>query len=353
MTRASDSAADELIRALSRAEKEIPEDLLHMSLAEIEKLWQDPAQRARIMKAFAPLAKAAAPAIQDVADFLQDIRAGAVWVGKALESVRQQLRAIGLKAQQAQTWVRRAPRVAAQYCQPYQRQIEALHEPNLPPLTPEEEWVFLLTASLVANRKERALGKRPPLEYVALIHGRLDLAAAILMHQRPELRAKARATNQLPGDWEDLDGEVFLVLREQVLPSLGRRVAAIELRYGRLALDELLSNQYLVASVIRAIGRRRHQVHRQVERETPLADLSGREEEKAADALDVLAVEQALGEYFAQSDRAELDRQILTAERAKVSMAQLSQQTGVPERTLRHRRRKLIEFCRSQLGLPE
>jgi hypothetical protein len=34
-------------------------------------------------------------------------------------------------------------------------------------------------------------------------------------------------------------------------------------------------------------------------------------------------------------------------------MARLSQQIGVPERTLRHRRQKLIEFCRSQLGLPE
>ena len=353
MTKAGDSPYDGLIRALSRAEKKIPKDLRHLSLAEIKKLWQDPAERPRIEKAFAPLVKAAAPAIQDTLDLLRQIHAGAVGVAQWVQRTQQQLLAARQKIQQAQAWVRRAPRLAAQYCQPYQRQIEALRESNLPPLTPEEEWTFLITASLIANRRERALGKRPPLEHVALIHERLDLAVAILMHQRPELRAKARTTNRLPDDWEDLDGEVFLALREQILPSVLRRAGKVTLSHGRLALDELLSNQYLVASVIRAIGRRRHRVHRHVERETPLADLSGREEEKATDALDVLAVEQALREYFAQSDRAKLDRQILAAARAKVSMARLSQQTGVPERTLRHRRRKLIEFCRSQLGLPE
>jgi hypothetical protein len=173
------------------------------------------------------------------------------------------------------------------------------------------------------------------------------------MQQRPELRAKASVTNRLPDDWEELDQEVFLALREQVLPRLSRRMDSLTLPNARAAMDELLSNQYLVTSVIRDIGRRRERMHRHVERETPLADLSEKEEEKATDTLDVLAVEQALCQYFAQSDRAELDRQILTAARAKVSVARLSQQTGVPERTLRHRRQKLLEFCRSQLGLPE
>ena len=59
MTKAGDSPCDELMRALSRAEKQIPADLQHLSLTEIKKRWQDPAERPRIEKAFAPLVKAA------------------------------------------------------------------------------------------------------------------------------------------------------------------------------------------------------------------------------------------------------------------------------------------------------
>jgi hypothetical protein len=343
----ADTGVDDLIEALKRLAHELPEDLRHLPVSKFKEAWADPAQRARLEHAFGPALRAAVPLVQDAGELMQSII-------RALQGAQRLTRTVREMAQQAHRWVRRAPRIAAQYCQPYQRQIEALYQPPLAPLTPGHEWEFLLTAGLVATPEERALGKRPPLEQVALLCGRLDLAAAVIYRQRPELLRAAEADEFCAQDREDLAGAVFLALQSQIMPSIGLRVATMTPAEARQALDDLLARQYLVASVLNAMKRRRRSTGGPRKRESSLSE---HEDDLAAaareDVIDVLGAEAAIAAYLEASDRPELDRQIAAARKARKSMAALSKEIKVPATTLNYRWRKLVRLCRLYLEIPE
>jgi hypothetical protein len=339
-----------LMRALSRLRRALPKDLRNQPLAELEKRWQDPADRARLEAALAPVAQAAGPVVQEVHEFFQEFQELLRQFGQGLGQLQQFLQRTQRQIAAVAGSVQRVPHLASHYCQPYQRRIADWH---LPPLSPAEEWQFLASSALLTSRNERARGLRPPLEQIALIHNRLDVAVAVLYEAHPELYTSARRKSRLPDEWEEVPGDVVMVLQEEVLPSIRRRLLPLTPAQARSELEELLSQQYLVAAVCRDIGRRRQAARLAAppEEELPEDPADAAVEVRQSEELDAVAVESVLAAYLAQSDRPDLDAQIVAAMGAGRPMARLAAEVGVPARTLTHRRRKLLRYCRRELGV--
>jgi len=355
----NDDAAErqfrEAIEAFRRFSDELPEDLRNLPIKELQRLWNDPEQCARLEPAVRRLAQAVAPAVREFAEVFAGMARGVQAAAKLFQQIREKVLALREGVVRAEEWGRRAPQLASQYCQPYQRQIAQLCERNLKPLTRSEEWSFMVMAAALSLPDERGLGRRPPLEYVALANGRLDLAVAVLVKERPDLLRLSKPMETLPREWEDLPGDVVVALREKVLPSLEKRLQEVTIPEAQRVLENWLSNQYLVASIRNSINRQRGRVRKQAALEAGPLREPGDTEAKVDETsvTDVLAMEHAVEEYLQQSDRPELDRQILDALKEGTSMAELGRRIDVPERTLRSRKERLFAFCRCRLGLPE
>lgn len=215
---------------------------------------------------------------------------------------------------------------------------------------------FMIMGILITPPEERALGYRPPLEWVTVACRRLGLATAILSTERPQL---VRWTKRVvpPQDLDDLPPEVFLTLCETVLPNIERRLGELTPEQSAEKLKGWMSDQYLVAAIrrnlVRSLKRRRARQEREVTGgEAGVAAAWDEIDEKSA-AIDRLALGAAVEEYLSQSKRPELDRAILEALREGRSMSNLARERKVPERTLRQRKTNLVDFCAQRLGLTE
>jgi len=357
---------------------DLPQDLRDLPLAELQRRWEDPQQRARMEPAASSAAQTAAPIItkwMDGADrFGKEVLAALdPWVqivrglnehlqraAQWMEALQQRLQRVFEFTERLGKVLAQAPELVAQYCRPYQRQIRDLHDPNFPPLGPGEVMHFALVGIVLESPEEARLGRQPPLEEVAVACNRIDLAAAILIATRPHLARWAKPA--VPrSKWDDLPVDVFLTLREEVLPNIEKRAGNLSLAQMRHKLKDWMSDQYLVAAIkgniVRSYQRARKQrrvcevylcdhdaAKSQWDRDAERQGLESR-------ALDVALAKAAVREYLRQSKRPEVDRQIVAAIEHEQSMRELGQRTGVPERTLRYRHDRLIIACRQSLGL--
>jgi len=381
-----------LMSALRQFFADCPEGLGHLTLRKFAQAWTDPQQRARMEPAETRLSQTVAPIIEKwrkgVDERRRAIRAvfepwlkAERWLTQHGEQIRstierwerawretlqpfeqalERMRALG---ERLAPLVQQVPQLAAEYCRPYQQQIRELHSPNFPLLNPDEVMHFALVGIMVGSPEETRLRRPPPLEEVALACNRIDLAAAVISQERPCLAERAKRA--VP-EWnpDDLPLDVFFMLYETVLPNFARRLENLTLEEGRRKVKGWMSDQYLTAAIKKNIRRslerqrNKKQASEVVVGEADLeqAGAAGAQElavavvlEQACDAIDIAAVNAAIRQYLGQSKRPEVDRQIVAATKRGQSMRKLSQRIGVPERTLRYRRKRLITACRQSL----
>jgi len=374
-----------VIEAFPQSVRDLPDDLRHLPLREFIRRCADPAERARIEPAAQRFGETVAPIVdrwrkgaeewgRGIRSLLEPWLQPAFWLiqvdaqirstierwNRALREMMQpfeqaleRMRALG---DSVRSIVEQVPQVAAEYCRPYQRQIARLRDANVRPLSPEDELRFMVMGVLITPPEEPALGYRPPLDWVAVVCRRFDLATAVLSIDRPQLvRWTKRAVPAQ--DLDDLPPEVFLTLCETVLPYIERHLGELMPQQFAEKLKGWMSDQYLAAAikqnVIRGLVRQRGRRKREVgAAEAEMALIMDETSEKSA-AIDRLALAAAVAEYLGQSKRPELDQQIVEGLKEGRSIPDLAPQLGTPERTLRQRRKNLVDFCARRLGLTE
>jgi hypothetical protein len=364
MAEKMDDDVSTVMEAYRQYVHDLPDDLSHLPLSEFGRRRADPAERARIEPAARRFAETVAPIVEKWRRAADGIRQAILApferfeqaISSVIEPVQKVLQRPRVLGERLQEIGRLAPQVAAEYCRPYQRQIAQLREPNIRPLSRDDMMEFMIMGILITPPEERALGYRPPLEWVTVACRRLGLATAILSTERPQL---VRWTKRVvpPQDLDDLPPEVFLTLCETVLPNIERRLGELTPEQSAEKLKGWMSDQYLVAAIrrnlVRSLKRRRARQEREVTGgEAGVAAAWDEIDEKSA-AIDRLALGAAVEEYLSQSKRPELDRAILEALREGRSMSNLARERKVPERTLRQRKTNLVDFCAQRLGLTE
>lgn len=248
---------------------------------------------------------------------------------------------------------------APSYCAPYGRELARL---GLPPLTREEQHEFILIAVLLGGREAQELGQRVPLVEVALAAGRHDIAAATVM-KRGLTQA---AVHQLEYDSGRQQGELltdaYLDLREEILPSIERRLSRIPMwdvrRIARPILQQAVRDAYLLKSIRRALVRR-------LEREARNAEEAPWDEE-AEQKLDQLKqrlagggpeldwdIERATGSFLERPRASKLDRKLVAEFRRgpDSSAREIALRIGEPVRTVQDHWTKLVKHVREQLNM--
>jgi len=377
----SDDPHDDLERLLAAFNEfclDLPQDLRDLSVAEFRRRWEDPQERARMEPAINRAAQTAGPIITKLMEGANRFRKQVLaaldpWaqfmsrLGEHFLRAQRRLEAIQPRVQQVFEVAKRLGKAlaqvsafAAEYGQLYHRQIRGLHDPSFPPLSRDEMMNFALVAIMLRSPEEARLRRPPPLEEVALACNRIDLAAAILIATRPQLTRWARQAVPY-AKWEDLPLDVFLTLSEEVLPNIEKRMGCLSMAQARRKLKDWMSDQYLAAAIKgnldRALQRERARKKRRV-REVYLCDHEAAKSQGDRDAerqslesraQDIALLNTTVRKYLRQSKRPEVDRQIVAATKRGQSMRKLSQRIGVPERTLRYRRKRLITACRQSL----
>jgi len=277
-------------------------------------------------------------------------------MSSVIRPLKQAFRRAQAWGEKLQAMAQVARQVAAEYCRPYQRQIGQLRDANIRPLDRTDEMRFTVIGVLITPPEESALGYRPPLEWVAVMCRRFDLASAILSAERPQLLRWSKRVVSAQ-DLDDLSPEVYLTLCEEVLPSIGRRAGDLTYPEGTEKLKGWMSDWYLATAIKHNVLRRFEQQRTWRRRETTLDEArvtAGIEElAQRAAAIDRMVARDAVEEYLRQSKRPELDRAIMDALGEGRSMRSLAAELGVPERTLQQRRKSLVEFCARRLGFDE
>lgn len=258
-------------------------------------------------------------------------------------------------------------RLASVYCDAYQLEIAGL---GLRPLSEKEQLDFMLFGSMLAEPDELRLGRRPALLQVSVAGQRPDIALAVLLRQGLDRRALRSLEVADSETREELVGQATLALGEEILPALERRVNGLGL--GGMAqlkplLVEVTKDAYLVLAIRRELIRylEKEELHREreeaqepavVEDELLCAPEQKRrlhdwviEQERR---LNHWAVEQAIARFLKRPRAKQIDAQILAAIRddSERSSASIARELGVPETTVRYRRRLLMEFLSKDLG---
>jgi hypothetical protein len=247
-------------------------------------------------------------------------------------------------------------RVANAYCDAYQLEIAEL---GLGPLSKEEQLSFMVFGSMLAGPGELGLGRRPALLQVAVAGQRPDLALAVLLRQgldRSALRSLSVADSETR---EELVGQATLALGEEILPGLERRVNGLGLG-GMARLKPLLAEVTKDACLVVAIRRElirylgKEELHREREEAQEPAVLEDEllcapEQERR---LNHRAVEQAIGRFLKRPRAKQIDARIVAAigQNLERTSASIARELGVPETTVRYRRRLLMEFLSKDLG---
>jgi len=247
-------------------------------------------------------------------------------------------------------------RVASVYCDAYRLEIADL---GLRPLSKEEQLAFMVFGSMLAEPDELRLGRRPPLLQVSVAGQRPDIALAVLLRQgldRGALRSLEVADSETR---EELVGQATLALGEEILPALQRRVN--ELGLGGMAqlkplLVEVTKDAYLVVAIRRELIRylKKEELHREREEAQEPAVLEDEipcapEQERL---LNHWVIEQSITRFLSRPRAKHIDAQILEAIRddSERSSASIARELGVPETTIRYRRRLLMEFLSKDRG---
>ena len=343
---------DAFLRALTDFPDWLPEDLRHLTLAELRRKWEDPEQRARLLLALEKLARAAQPVVDDAAATVRAMRADLAQVFGMVQRVREWVRQTAATISRAQRFLDVVPRFAVSYCEPWRQQIRQLHGGAFPALTSQEQQRFMLTGLAISLQREEERYLRPPLEWVSLVAGRVDIAVALLTERFPDLPNRLRDLKEPDQDQLDLQADVLLQLGDQILPDIVSRLKGISTPEACRLLELRLTEQYLATALRHdAIDKKR------------LRQTRDRVEGVSLDAVDevlsepgwmpqeeAIAVREVVNEYLRQSDRPELDGRIVDGIQEEIPSTQLEAQTGVPARTLRDRRRRFVEWCRNRLG---
>ncbi len=247
---------------------------------------------------------------------------------------------------------------APSYCLPYDRELARL---GMKPLTVEEQRDLMVFAVLLQDRKEVRLGRRLPLAEIALVAGRADITAALVM----ERAATQRAIRWVERSNEQEEGELisaaYVELHQHILPSIGRRLDGVALRDGRRILQpklkQVVRDAYLVKSIRRALVRR---LNREAQRKAKEKEWDDEAQQCLAQMRHGMAkgdrdrswdIEQAMASFLERPRASELDRRLVAALRRlpKAPAAEIARRLGEPVRTVQHHYRKLIDYLRKQL----
>ena len=344
---------DAFLRALTDFPDWIPEDLRHLTLAELRRKWEDPEQRARLQPALEKLARAAQPVVADTVADVRGMRADLAQVFGTVRRVREGMRQTVAAISRIPRFMEAVPRFALNYCEPWQQQIRQLHGGAVPVLTSQQQLRFMLMGLAISLQREEERYLRPPLECVSLMVGRVDIPLAILNERFPDLPNRLRDLKEPDQDQLDLQSDVLLQLGDKILPDIASRLTKDMSAPEVCRLLELrLTEQYLAAALRHdAIDRKRAQRTRDRVEGVRLDALDEVPAEPAwMPQEEAIAVRAAVDEYLRQSDRPEVDGRIVDGIQEEIPSTQLEAQTGVPARTLRDRRHRLLEWCRNRLG---
>lgn len=339
------------LQALRRFSDSLPEEFRHLTLAEAKQAWQDSEAREKLRPAIEELIRSARPFLEEAGAAL---RAAAAVQARVLQAIRRWQEWVqGLTEAIAgiQRLAAAIPHLAADYCRPWQEQIRQLHGGAVPPLSPEEQRTFMLMGLAMSAWLKQG-HPHPPLEWVALGVGRVDIALGVLSERFPDLPKRLLDFREPGQHYQDLQADVLVLLGDRILPGIADRAGELPMPAACEALTNLLTQEYLGAALRRdALDRKRaERRQRRVEGEglagvaETLPDPSWMASEEAA------AMRAVVDEYLAASDRPQVDRRIVTAIREGTSMDQLGREVGVSGRTLRSRRERLIQWCREQLS---
>jgi len=247
---------------------------------------------------------------------------------------------------------------APSYCLPYDRELARL---GMKPLTAEEQRDLLVFAVLLQDRKEVRLGHRLPLAEIALVAGRADITAALVMERAAIQRAIHWVERSNEQEESELISAAYVELHQHILPSIGRRLDGVALRDGRRILQsklkQVVRDAYLVKSIRRALVRRLEQEAQCKEREGEWDDeaqqgIAQMRQDLANSARDRnWYIERALASFLARPRASDLDRKLVAALRRSPdsSARAIAQQIGKPVRTVQYHYRKLVAYVRKQL----
>jgi len=342
---------DAFMRALEEFPEWMPEDLRNLTLAELRRKWDDPEQRARLLPAVEKLARSAQPVISDTAAEFRAMRAGLAQAFAMVLRVRDWVSRTAAAISRGPEFLRAVPRFAANYCNTWQREISTLHGGAVPALTSQEELRFMLMGLAISLQREEERYQLPLLEWVSLLVGRMDIPLAIVSEQFPDLAKRLRDFKTPEQDQMDLETDVLLLLGDRILPDIASRVKDIPAPEACRLLELRLTERYLATALRHDIidEIRARQTRDRVEG-VSLETLDGVSSDSACMSREeAVAVGEVVDEYLLQSDRPEVDRIIVEGIREETPSGELSARAGIPARTLRDRRQRLLEWCRNRL----
>ena len=257
------------------------------------------------------------------------------------------------KRQLARAIERLAPsdEVLAEYCRPYEREIEKV---GLPPLSDEERSHFYLVGWLLDPRDWR-LGARPPLLPLALAADRVDVATADVVRRGLHRRVAAGLADVGVQDRDDLEGEAVLGLHAQTLPYLAKKVKRVPVEFLQQYVDKVTRDSYLMASIARnlrqvlktdRLEREREELHR-----VKLASAGA-----VPHIPDIrewgLAIKEAAKSFAARPDATELDRKMVRVFLREPSLraSAIAREIGAPTRTVQSRYGKMRKYIKQRFS---
>ena len=196
---------------------------------------------------------------------------------------------------------------------------------------------------------------------VALAAGRHDIAAAIVMKRELTQAAIHRLERDNVRQKGDLLADAYLKLREEILPSVERRVSRIPMGHVRRIagpiLKQVVRDAYMLRSIKRALVPRLQREARNAG-EAPWDEgaqqkldelkqrLAGDDSELSWD------IERALASFLARPRASELDRELVAQFRRQPdsSAREIAKRIGKPIRTVQYHYRKLVDYVRKQLN---
>jgi hypothetical protein len=237
-------------------------------------------------------------------------------------------------------------------CGAYHEEMRAL---GFGPLSDEEQREFLIATIALWTDEGETADHRPPLLAVALACDRVDIAAAIISRSGLAERAARRTGTPDPEVKGELPAQALVLLEEKTLRWLSRQAGKTGLADVNRRLRALTSDAYLYRAIHnelrRYLGRRAKAEAR--DRRARERAAKEREQSDAAGDPEQLATLRGILERFARRGGAkEMDRRLVEAflEDPKRSARSLAQAWGKSERTVRYRRRLMLEYLRGKLG---
>ncbi|NIM05566.1 MAG: hypothetical protein GTN65_08105 [Armatimonadetes bacterium] len=274
--------------------------------------------------------------------------------GRAIQAIVQspEMKQI---AEAVATW-KQVQEGAAYYCIPYNLELKRL---GLKPFSKEKYLSIVIFSHLLSDAKERQLGRRPPLEEVALLVGRPDVTAALVM-ERVKLRRSIDNLEKVNKQEEgDLVTTAYLKLVEEIIPRIQRHLKEVPMtdfrRVVQPMLAEVLQDAYLVTSIKRELVRHLKRELRQKEKDEEwLAESMAKEKQRLTDPnIDreqAWVIEQAMASFLERPRVGELDRKMVAELRRSPdsSAREIAGRIGEPVRTVQYHRRKLREYVRKE-----